>query len=321
MALAPHAAATAPPLPRPCRRWMACVQCHHTVIAAVPRCRSPACLAAAVMFVPSHGGLRMLLLSRVPPHPPALPHHHRRAHSRAPPRQVFLCSFAHKLNTIFSMLSDSFASPVRACAPIACAHCTWRGPLARSSARISRPVPRAQAPGHHHRHTRALGQGGARWLRVLLALCMCVVDVTGRPGYRGGQHVNKYAFAALKADGSIMSWGDTRYGGSGAPTDAGYVDLYSNVMAFAARKADGSITAWGSAENGGSGAPADSGYATIYSTQKAFAAVKADGSITAWGDSDSGGSGAPISPRSRLMARSRRGEIGTAHHQPTTGTR
>ena len=150
---------------------------------------------------------------------------------------------------------------------------------------------------------------------------MCVVDVTGRPGYRGGQHVNKYAFAALKADGSIMSWGDTRYGGSGAPTDAGYVDLYSNVMAFAARKADGSITAWGSAENGGSGAPADSGYATIYSTQKAFAAVKADGSITAWGDSDSGGSGAPISPRSRLMARSRRGEIGTAHHQPTTGTR
>ena len=65
------------------------------------------------MFVPSHGGLRMMLLSRVPPHPPALPHHNRRAHSRAPPRQVFLCSFAHKLNTIFSMLFDSLSSPVR----------------------------------------------------------------------------------------------------------------------------------------------------------------------------------------------------------------
>ena len=41
MALAPHAAATAPPLSWPCRRWVACVQCHRTITAAVPRCRTP----------------------------------------------------------------------------------------------------------------------------------------------------------------------------------------------------------------------------------------------------------------------------------------
>jgi hypothetical protein len=29
-----------------------------------------------------------------------------------------------------------------------------------------------------------------------------------------------YAFAALKADGSITAWGDSEYGGSGAPTDS-----------------------------------------------------------------------------------------------------
>ena len=29
---------------------MACVQCHHTITTAVPRCRTPTCLAAAVMF-------------------------------------------------------------------------------------------------------------------------------------------------------------------------------------------------------------------------------------------------------------------------------
>jgi hypothetical protein len=35
--------------------------------------------------------------------------------------------------------------------------------------------------------------------------------------------------------------------------------------------------------NGGTGAPTDSGYIKIYSTMYAFAAVKADGSITAKG--------------------------------------
>jgi hypothetical protein len=51
------------------------------------------------------------------------------------------------------------------------------------------------------------------------------------------------AFATLKADGSIMAWGDSKYGGSGAPSDNGYTKIYSNFQAFAALKANGSITA------------------------------------------------------------------------------
>ena len=106
-------------------------------------------------------------------------------------------------------------------------------------------------------------------------------------------YANKTAFAAIKADGSIMAWGNSNNGGTNAPTDSGYTEIYSNRYAFAALKADGSITAWGSAYAGGTGAPSDSGYTKIYSNAVAFAALKADGSITAWGDSYSGGTGAP----------------------------
>jgi hypothetical protein len=42
---------------------------------------------------------------------------------------------------------------------------------------------------------------------------------------------------------SIKAWGYPRYGGSGAPSDNGYTKIYSAGYAFAALKADGSITA------------------------------------------------------------------------------
>jgi lysophospholipase L1-like esterase len=54
-----------------------------------------------------------------------------------------------------------------------------------------------------------------------------------------------YAFAALKADGSITAWGLSISGGTGAPDGNGYTKIYSNRLAFATLKADGSITAWG----------------------------------------------------------------------------
>jgi alpha-tubulin suppressor-like RCC1 family protein len=63
--------------------------------------------------------------------------------------------------------------------------------------------------------------------------------------------------------------------------------------AFAALKADGSIVAWGSSSDGGSGVPSGNGYTKIYSTGHAFAALKADGSIAAWGANWAGGTGAP----------------------------
>ncbi|MEZ5477275.1 MAG: cadherin domain-containing protein [Thiolinea sp.] len=126
----------------------------------------------------------------------------------------------------------------------------------------------------------------------------CGVDYNtaynGYPGwYNGPRFPNRYAFAALKADGSITAWGDSNNGGTGAPTDTGYVSIVSTGNAFAALKADGSITAWGSSTNGGTGAPTDTGYVRIVPNGSAFAAMRADGSINAWGRSAWGGTGEP----------------------------
>ena len=123
-----------------------------------------------------------------------------------PPRQVFLCSFANKLNTIISMLSDSHVPSVRVRSLIACVQRACRGPSARSHrhAQLTCAWWPAQAPGRCHRRTHALGQGGAWWLRVL-ALFACVFEATGLQGYLGGQHANTFSFAALKADGSITA--------------------------------------------------------------------------------------------------------------------
>ena len=100
---------------------------------------------------------------------------------------------------------------------------------------------------------------------ILILLDETYIDFSAAYNNYGGFHnasasPNFYAFTAMKADGSIYSWGDSSYGGSGEPTDSGYTQVYSTNGAFAALKADGSITAWGDSSYGGSGAPTDSGY-------------------------------------------------------------
>jgi hypothetical protein len=46
-------------------------------------------------------------------------------------------------------------------------------------------------------------------------------------------YTNKTAFAAIKADGSIMTWGDSNNGGTSALSESGYTKIYSNLYAFA----------------------------------------------------------------------------------------
>jgi hypothetical protein len=53
------------------------------------------------------------------------------------------------------------------------------------------------------------------------------------------------------------------------------VKFYSNKAAFAILKANGSIETWGHSYFGGKDAPAGRGYTKIYSTDRAFAALKA----------------------------------------------
>ena len=57
------------------------------------------------------------------------------------------------------------------------------------------------------------------------------------------------AFAALKSDGSVITWGNSDGGGSSSTVSAhlnsGVVDISSTVNAFAALKSDGSVITWG----------------------------------------------------------------------------
>ena len=108
---------------------------------------------------------------------------------------------------------------------------------------------------------------------------------------------NAAAFAALKSDGSVVTWGYSDYGGNSssvaASLSAGVIKVYSNGNAFAALKSDGSLITWGGASFGGdsSGVAASlsSGVIKVYSTTYAFAALKNDGSVVTWGNSSLGG--------------------------------
>jgi hypothetical protein len=80
-----------------------------------------------------------------------------------------------------------------------------------------------------------------------------------------------------------MAWGNITAGGKKVPTaiDLGYTRLYSNEAAFAILKTNGLIETWGDLDHGGKNAPnapSDSGHTKIYSTTSAFAALTRDGS-------------------------------------------
>ena len=109
--------------------------------------------------------------------------------------------------------------------------------------------------------------------------------------------INPHAFAALRADGSVIAWGDPELGGDSSAVDAqlgsGVVQIFSTNAAFAALRSDGSVVAWGDAESGANttSVAADllADVVTISSTEAAFAALKADGSVICWGDEHYGG--------------------------------
>jgi hypothetical protein len=69
--------------------------------------------------------------------------------------------------------------------------------------------------------------------------------------------------------------------------------IYSTTFAFAAVRSDGSVVTWGRASSGGNcdavRAQLAAGVQQIYSTESAFAAVKSDGSVVMWGHADRGG--------------------------------
>ena len=110
-------------------------------------------------------------------------------------------------------------------------------------------------------------------------------------------HPTGCAFAAVKHDGSVVTWGLADYGGNSDKVKTeligGVDNIVGNAGAFAAVKEDGSVVTWGPANYGGdSDSVKDQltgGVDNVVGNDRAFAALKEDGSVVAWGDAASGG--------------------------------
>ena len=107
------------------------------------------------------------------------------------------------------------------------------------------------------------------------------------------------AFAAILADGSVVTWGSGHAGRSSAVRDQlkGVQQIQATSAAFAAILEDGSVVTWGDRDWGGdSSAVRDQlrGVGQIQATDFAFAAILEDGSVLTWGDAQYGGDSSAV---------------------------
>jgi hypothetical protein len=109
------------------------------------------------------------------------------------------------------------------------------------------------------------------------------------------------AFTALKADGSVFTWGDADMGGDSSSVASQLINvykIYSSDGAFAALKHDGTVVVWGDSTYGGDSSTVAGQLTNIQSisnTYQAFSALKTDGTVITWGRSDKGGNSTDVS--------------------------
>ena len=122
---------------------------------------------------------------------------------------------------------------------------------------------------------------------------------------RTSSATNFYSFAALKSDGSVVTWGQTtnniNRGGNSSSVQNQLTNVnavYSSAEAFAALKNDGTVVPWGRSGFGGDGMPSSlsstsaSGFSkvvNIASTVYAFSALRENGTVVTWGNTSYGG--------------------------------
>ena len=102
---------------------------------------------------------------------------------------------------------------------------------------------------------------------------------------------NEVAFAALKNDGSVVTWGVDISGGDSSHElsnlQGNVAKIFSSKEAFAAVKTDGSVVSWGmmGRDDVYSSISGDlqSGVTDVVSNNYAFVAVKGDGTMVSWG--------------------------------------
>ena len=92
-------------------------------------------------------------------------------------------------------------------------------------------------------------------------------------------YANYDAYAAIKSDGSVITWGTGTSGGDSSSVSASLtnvVEIYPSYGAFAAVKSNGSVVTWGHTSYGSNSSSVSgsltSGVSKIFSIERAFAA-------------------------------------------------
>lgn len=99
---------------------------------------------------------------------------------------------------------------------------------------------------------------------------------------------NNSGFAALKNDGTVVSWGISDSEIASSLTSV--VTITSTSTAFAALKTDGTVVTWGESDTGGDSTDVDlTNVKEVIPNNSAFAALKFDGTVVAWGNPNVGG--------------------------------
>lgn len=110
---------------------------------------------------------------------------------------------------------------------------------------------------------------------------------------------SSFAVAALREDGTVVTWGRGTLGWDSSGLDLTNVKkIYANRIGFAALKNDGTVVTWGDSYSLGNVSSLDlTNVVSItptpnekyYGNGAAFAALKSDGSVVVWGSASAGG--------------------------------
>ena len=88
---------------------------------------------------------------------------------------------------------------------------------------------------------------------------------------------------ALKTDGSIVGWGDNKYGQATPPAGNDFVAISAGGKHSLALKTDGSIAGWGANSYGQATPPSGNDFVASSAGDDYSLAMNLDGSIVVWG--------------------------------------
>ena len=114
------------------------------------------------------------------------------------------------------------------------------------------------------------------------------------------------AFAAILGDGSVVTWGNARYGGGNDAVQEqqkNVQQIQATKPAFAAILGDGWVVTWGLENGGGDSSAVQDQLKNVLQIQAAahgaFAAILGDGSVVTWGASWTGGDSSSVQEQLR----------------------